>query len=388
MNVILADRMNVFQNSIFSELAQLKNEKIQAGIDVVDLSIGNPDLSPPPFVIEELVNQVNEQDAFGYSLTGTKQFHQAVSHFYHNNYGVQVDPNSEVLLLMGSQDGLVHFPMALCNPGDYVLTPDPGYTAYATGISMAGGELYPMPIKEENHFLPDFDAIPLHVCHQAKLMILNFPGNPVPALATVDFYKKAIAFANKYNIVILHDFAYSELYFEEKPISFLSIEGASEVGIEMNSLSKSFNMAGSRIAYAVGNSDIIHALSQLKSNLDYGVFKPIQAAAARALTDESGFLNKMRSVYKQRRDILIDGFHKLGWQVESPKATMFIWAKVPKDYTSKEFTLALLHKANVVVTPGNAFGENGEGYVRIAIVQNEEILRKALLNIENSGIFG
>lgn len=387
MNVILAKRMDAFQKSIFSELAQLKHAKIQEGNEVVDLSIGSPDLSPPPFIMEELVNQANQQDAYGYSLAGTKSFHQAVSHYYHHNYDVHIDGDSEILLLMGSQDGLVHLPMALCNPRDYVLTPDPGYTAYATGISMAGANIYPMPITEDNHFLPDFDAIPLHVCHQAKLMILNYPGNPVPALATIDFYQKAIAFAKKYNIVILHDFAYSELYFEEKPISFLSVDGAREVGIEMNSLSKSFNMAGCRIAYAAGNSDVIYALSQLKSNLDYGVFKPIQAAAVKALTDESDFLHNIRSIYKQRRDILIDGFHRLGWHVEAPKASMFIWARIPEGFTSKEFTLALLHKANVVVTPGNAFGENGEGYVRMALVQSEETLRKAIANIEKSGIF-
>jgi LL-diaminopimelate aminotransferase len=382
-----AKRMQSFQQNIFTELAKLKNEKISQGINIIDLSIGSPDLPPPPFVLDTLSDAAINPNMYGYSLKGTEDFHHAVKNYYKRKYDVVLNQENEVLLLMGSQDGLVHLPMVLCDPGDYILVPDPGYTAYSTGVEMAGATLFPMPLKKENSFLPDFKTIPEEVCDKARLMILNFPGNPVPALATEEFFREAIRFARQHNIVILHDFAYSELYYDEKPVSFLSIEGAREVGIEMNSLSKSFNMAGCRVAYAVGNRMILQQLANLKSNLDYGVFFPIQAAATKALMDESDFLESNRSIYKKRRDILIDGFQQLGWRVSKPRASMFIWAEVPNGYNSKEFTFSLLEKANVVVTPGNAFGEWGEGFVRIALVQPENMLEDALRQIENSGLF-
>lgn len=387
MLIHTANRMRSFQENIFTELAKLKKEKILQGSNIIDLSIGSPDLPPPAIVMDTLSDAAKNPNMYGYALKGTEEFHLAVKNYYKGNYQVDLNEQHEVLLLMGSQDGLVHLPMVLCDPGDYVLVPDPGYTAYSTGVSMAGANLYPMPLLKENHFLPNLKDIPKEVCEKSKLMILNYPGNPVPALATEEFFKEAIEFARQNNIVILHDFAYSELYYDQKPISFLSIEGAKEVGVEMNSLSKSFNMAGSRIAYAVGNQEILMQLSNLKSNLDYGVFLPIQAAAAKAMLDDSNFLENNRSTYKRRRDILIDGFQKLGWKVSSPKASMFIWAEIPHGYTSKEFTFSLLEKANVVVTPGNAFGEWGEGFVRIALVQPEETLIRALQQIEKSGFF-
>lgn len=387
MDIHSARRMQSFQQSIFSELAKYKREKILKGYEIIDLSIGSPDLPPPPFVLDTLSDAAKDPNMYGYALKGTEDFHHAVKAYYERDFHIQLNESEEVISLMGSQDGLVHLPMALCDPGDYILVPDPGYTAYATGVAMAGAEMYPMPLKKENGFVPELNEIPLEVCKKARLMILSFPGNPIPALATRAFFEEAIRFARKHNIVILHDFAYSELYFEEKPISFLSVEGAMEVGIEMNSLSKSFNMAGCRVAYAVGNKDVLRTLGDLKSNLDYGIFLPIQKAATKALLDNSSFLEENRSIYKKRRDVLIDGFKNIGWDVTAPKASMFIWAEVPPQYTSKDFTLSLLEHANVVVTPGNAFGEWGEGYVRIALVQSEENLNKALKNIENSGLF-
>lgn len=386
MNIPAAKRMNAFQQSIFTELTQLKKSKLSEGLNVIDLSIGSPDLPPPPFVREALVEAIKIDNAFGYSLTGTKSFDLAVSKYYKQNYSVDVYAENEVLLLMGSQDGLVHLPMVLCNPGDYILAPDPGYPAYMAGATMAGATIYPMPLIKENDFLPDLTNIPQDVLKNTKLMILNFPGNPVPTLATKEFFQQAVAFAKENSVVILHDFAYSELYFDEQPISFLSIEGARDVGIEMNSLSKSYNMAGSRVAYAVGNSEIIQLLAQLKSNLDYGVFLPIQAAACLALADQSEYLSRNRAIYKKRRDILIDGFNQLGWKVDRPRASMFIWARIPDGFTSTDFALQLIDKANVVVTPGNAFGKWGEGFVRIALVQSENQLLTALKNIEKSGI--
>lgn len=387
MNIFEANRMKAFGQSIFSELAEVKRQKIQQGHQVIDLSIGSPDLPPPPFVIEALSESVQDPSMYGYSLSGTEAFHEAVKNFYFKKYGVDLDRDDEILALMGSQDGLVHLPMALCNQDDYILIPDPGYTAYMAGAAMAGARIYPMPLKKENNFLPDLKEIPKEVRDKAKLMILNFPGNPVPALATKGFFEKVIDFCRTHNIVVLHDFAYSELYYEEKPISFLSVEGAKDVGIEMNSLSKSFNMAGCRIAYGAGNKRVLKMLADLKSNLDYGVFLPIQAAAVKALEDNSSFLEMVRETYKERRDMLVNGFRKLGWDVSSPKATMFMWAEVPLNYTSKQFAFELIHRANIVVTPGNAFGAWGEGYVRIALVQPETTLQRVLHNLKKSGIF-
>jgi LL-diaminopimelate aminotransferase len=386
MKITLSDRMSAFQASVFSEMAFYKKQKMAEGAEMIDLSIGSPDMAPPAIVADTIAAMAKRNDAYSYTLKGTAEFHQAVSTYYEQSFNVKLNPKTEVSLLMGSQDGLVHLPMMLCNPGDIVLAPDPGYTAYETGISMAGAKLYPMPLKEENQFLPDFSEIPEEISDKAKLMILNFPGNPVPAMATKEFFAEAIKFAKQHNIVILHDFAYSELYYEEKPISFLTLEGAEEVGIEMNSLSKSFNMAGCRIAYAAGNQELISGLANFKSNLDYGVFYPIQAAAAKALTDQSDFLHSLRAEYKNRRDVLVNGLRNIGWDISLPRASMFVWAKIPKSYTSKEFAIELINRANVVVTPGNAFGAWGEGYVRIALVQSEENLKKAINNIDKSGI--
>ncbi|WP_066299875.1 LL-diaminopimelate aminotransferase [Bacillus sp. FJAT-29937] len=386
MKITMAERMNSFQESIFSELAYYKKLKLSEGQEIVDLSVGSPDTPPPSVVTETIAELAKNPNLYGYTMKGTDDFHEAVAAYYDRRFRVSLDPRSNVSLLMGSQDGLVHFPMVLCNPGDYVLVPDPGYTAYETGVSMAGAKLYPMPLKKENQFLPDFSEIPVEISEKAKLMILNFPGNPVPAMGTKAFFEAAIAYAKKYNIVILHDFAYSELYYDEQPISFLSVDGAMDVGIEMNSLSKSFNMAGCRIAYAAGNQEIITMLANFKSNVDYGVFFPIQAAAAKALTDESNFLNDLRAIYKNRRDVLVDGLREIGWNVSEPKASMFVWAEVPASFTSKEFAIELINRANVVVTPGNAFGSWGEGYVRIALVQSEEKLKEAVRNIKQSGI--
>ncbi|MFS0861156.1 LL-diaminopimelate aminotransferase [Fredinandcohnia sp. 179-A 10B2 NHS] len=387
MDITLSSKMLNFQESIFNELSSYKKRKQQAGHDIIDLSIGSPDLPPPAYVMDELAQQAKNPDLYGYSLTGTADLHKAISEYYRRQFEVVVEEGNEVLMVMGSQDGLVHLPMVLTNQGDIVLVPDPGYTAYAAGITLAGATPYGMPLKAENHFLPDLENIPLEILEKAKLMILNFPGNPVPALATEEFFHRVIQFAKKYNIVILHDFAYSEIYYDEKPVSFLSVEGAKEVGVEFNSLSKSFNMAGCRIGYIVGNPVIVDALNRLKSNLDYGVFLPIQKAAILALKNSSGFSEQLRDTYKQRRDILVKGLCEAGWQVEAPKASMFLWAKVPAPYSSTEFAYRLLDETGIVVTPGNAFGNEGEGYVRIALVQKEELLEKAGALLKQSSLF-
>ncbi|WP_332628666.1 LL-diaminopimelate aminotransferase [Halalkalibacter flavus] len=387
MAIALSKKMNAFQTSIFNELNTYKSKKIQEGQQMIDLSIGSPDLPPPSFVIEELASKVKDPNLYRYSLEGTSEFLTAVANYYHRQYEVSIQHKKEALMVMGSQDGLVHLPSVITDPGDIILVPNPGYTAYAAGISLAEAVPYSMPVRQENQFLPDLDSIPEEVRQKAKMMIVNFPGNPVPAMATKGFFEKVVDFARKYNIIVLHDFAYSELYYDRKPISFLSVNGAKEVGIEFNSLSKSFNMAGCRIGYVVGNEYVIQGLNRLKSNLDFGVFLPIQYAAIRALENTNNFSNELREIYKQRRDILVDGLHSLGWNVDRPSASMFIWAKTPKNYSSKEFSYKLMDKTGIVTIPGVAFGSEGEGYTRISLVQQEDVLRLAVDRLKESGMF-
>nr|WP_240613490.1 LL-diaminopimelate aminotransferase [Pueribacillus theae] len=379
--------MTKFKTSVFSEMAQYKKKKIAEGKEIIDLSIGSPDLPPPTFMMDELARSVCDETQYGYTLTGTDEFLSAVSFFYRNRYNVELDKETEILQLSGSQDGLVHLPLILTDPGDVVLMPDPCYPAYQIGIDLARAEAYRMPLKKENNFFPNLNEIPETVVKKAKLMFLNYPGNPVPVMPTKEFFEEVVAFARKHSIVVVHDFAYSELNFtNEKPISFLSVDGAKEIGVEFNSLSKSFNMAGCRIAYLAGNHHIIKALGRLKSNLDYGVFMPIQKAATKALMEGAQFLDKNRYIYKARRDVLVDGLNEIGWKIDTPDATMFIWAPIPSGFTSLKFTYELIDRAGVVVTPGNAFGEYGEGYVRIALVQHEGKLKKAVEKIKKSNI--
>ncbi|WP_419095816.1 LL-diaminopimelate aminotransferase [Halalkalibacter suaedae] len=386
MILLFSTKMNAFQTSIFNELSTYKKNKLNAGHTMIDLSIGSPDLPPPSFIIETLKTTVTDPTSYNYSLSGSSEFLEAVASYYLRKYQVSLN-SEEVLMVMGSQDGLVHLPSVITNPGDVILVPNPGYTAYAAGIALAEATAYSMPLQAENHFLPDLEQIPEEIRHKAKMMILNFPGNPVPAMASSQFFKEVVEFAKKYDIIVLHDFAYSELYYEDKPISFLSIDGAKEIGVEFNSLSKSFNMAGCRIGYVVGNPDILAALNRLKSNLDFGVFLPIQQAATCALNDTSTFSDELRTTYKRRRDVLVDGLHSIGWEVDCPKASMFVWAKVPTTDTSTEFAYKVMDQAGVVMIPGNAFGSGGEGYMRIALVQNEDQLQQAVNQLKHSGLF-
>ncbi|WP_339060033.1 LL-diaminopimelate aminotransferase [Tepidibacillus marianensis] len=386
MEVLTSGRVKVFQTSVFSELSTYKKERVQRGLEVIDLSVGSPDLPPPPHVVDVLTESVKDFSQYGYSLKATDEFNESVSFYYQNRFSVDVNARNEILQLVGSQDGLVHLPMVFADPGDIVLVPDPGYTAYEAGVLLASATLYPMPLKKENRFLPRLEDIPEEIAQKAKVMFLNFPGNPVPALATKDFFEEVVRFAEKYQIVVVHDYAYSELMFDgNRGISFLEVEGAKEVGVEFNSLSKSFNMAGTRVGYIVGNAKIIEEINKVKSNLDYGIFLPIQKAAAAALKGDTGFLSQNALVYQKRRDTLVEGLASIGWKVEKPPATMFVWAELPKGWKSREFALELVH-VGVVVTPGYAFGEHGEGYVRIALVQSEERLNRAVQLIDQSGI--
>jgi LL-diaminopimelate aminotransferase len=284
---------------------------------------------------------------------------------------------------MGSQDGLAHLATAFINPGDYVLVPDPGYPIYEDNVILAGGIIYPMPLLEENKFLPVLDEIPLEILEKTKLMIISYPGNPVTALADKGFFEQVVQFAKKHNILVVHDFAYSELIFDGNPqISFMAVQGAKEVGVEFNSLSKTFNMAGCRIGYAVGNPEALTILNSLKGHVDYGIFYPIQKAAEAALMSDYSALQEQVKEYERRRDALIIGLEKSGWQVTKSPATMFVWAKIPSGWKSREFAFELIDKAGVAVVPGDAFGKLGEGYVRIALVQPAERLAVATERIQ------
>lgn len=378
MHFTTAENLRKLSASIFQEVAARKQELIRNGKEIIDLSVGSPDFSPPKFVMEVLAEYARDPGKYGYTLKGLPEFHEAVSHFYNARYSVDLDPETEVLQLMGSQDGLAHLATAMINSGDYVLVPDPGYPIYEASVTIAGGVIYPMPLLAENGFLPKLDEIPLEVLQKTKMMILSYPGNPVTALSDKGFFEQVVAFARQHHILVVHDFAYSELIYDGNPqISFLSVPGAKEIGIEFNSLSKSFNMAGCRIGYAAGNKQVLTILASFKSHIDYGVFYPIQKAAITALTSEYTFLDNQVKEYEKRRDALISGLEKSGWQVPKSPATMFVWAKIPAGWSSREFAFDLLNEKGVAVVPGDAFGKQGEGYVRIALVQPPERLTEA-----------
>ncbi|MBK5498588.1 LL-diaminopimelate aminotransferase [Peribacillus sp. TH14] len=383
MNITPSEKVGRFTTGIFSELATRKQDAMKRGIDVIDLSVGSPDLPPPAFVVDTLVKYAQDTNSYGYTLKGTTEFHKAVCYFYRQRYGVELDSDKEVLQLMGSQDGLAHLATAMINPGDYVLVPDPGYPIYEASVKLAGGNIYPMPLTAENKFLPQLNQIPVEILNKTKMMIISYPGNPVTALADEAFFSEVISFAKKNEILVVHDFAYSELIFDDHPpISFMSIPGAKEVGIEFNSLSKTFNMAGCRIGYVVGNHDALHILGTLKSHIDYGVFYPIQKAAEMALTSNLSLLSDQVKEYEARRDALITGLAKGGWHVPKSSATMFIWAQIPAGWKSRDFAYELIEKAGVTVVPGDAFGEQGEGYVRMALVQPAERLTEAAEKVQ------
>ncbi|MBO8163328.1 MAG: LL-diaminopimelate aminotransferase [Brevibacillus sp.] len=386
-----ARRVQMLSSAIFTEMARRKQEAARR-LKVIDLGIGSPDTPPPPHLIEALTEAVQRPDVYGYPLSeGSPQFRQTVAEWYTYRFGVSLDPEREVHALMGSQDGLAHLALAWVNPEELVLVPDPGYPIYAGSVHLAGAELYPMPLRAENGYLPDLEAIPDEVRRRAKLMILNYPNNPVSAVAPLSFFEQVVHFARKHEIIVAHDLAYSEMAFDGyRPPSFLQVPGAKEIGIEFNSFSKSFNMAGCRVAYVVGSETIIQPLAQLKSNIDYGVFHAVQQMAAAALAaDMTGAVpNQVSSLYQERRDVFLSSLNRIGWRIEPPKATMFVWAPVPAGWTSRQFAFHLLEKAGVVVIPGTAFGQEGEGYVRMALVQKTDELLEAVRRIEQSGVLG
>lgn len=381
-------RMNYFDTGVFSVLAQMKNKKQAAGAPVIDLSVGAPNIPPAPHIMEALAQSAREKGNYVYALNDTPELVEAVCNWYRRRYGVEMDGAAEITSLLGSQDGLSHISLSIIDPGDLVLVPDPGYPIFGDGPVLAGAELYRMPQTRETGWVVDLKAIPEEIARRAKFMIVSYPANPVTSIAPPSFYEELVSFAKRFDILVLHDNAYSELAFDGvKCGSFLQQKGAKDVGIEFNSLSKTYGLAGARIGFALGNRAMIGKLKALKSNLDYGMFLPIQKAAVAALSGPQDCVETTRRAYEKRRDVLVEGLNAVGWGMEKPKATMFVWAKIPEPYTdSVQFVRDLLELAGVLVTPGSAFGPSGEGYVRMALVQDEADMRLAVKNIDECGI--
>lgn len=380
----LSDKLQKLPTQFFASLVQKVNKAIAEGRDVINLGQGNPDRPTPPHIVKTLQEAAADPATHKYSLfRGIPELKQAVSNFYKSEYNVDIDPNEEVAILGGAKVGLVKLPLCVLNPGDYMLLPDPGYPDYLSGPVLADVHFDTMPLLEENDFLPDYNTLPDEVKKRAKLMYLNYPNNPTGATATLEFFNKTVQFAKEHDITVVHDFAYGALGFDgEKPVSFLQAEGAKEVGVEFYTLSKTYNMAGWRVAFAVGNRDIIEAINLLQDHLFCSLFPAVQQAAAYALNSDQSCVEELRSIYESRRNVLVEEARRIGWNVRAPKGSFFAWLPVPEGFTSQEFSDYLLDKADVAVASGNGFGEHGEGYIRVGLLVEEERLREAIRRIE------
>ena len=384
-----ANRMNQFGEGVFSRLAVMRKNRLSQGKEVYDLSIGAPNIPPTKRIMEVMAEAVMKPANYVYAINDTQQLLEAVAQWYKRRYDVELNPETEICSLLGSQDGLSHIALSILDPGDVMLVPDPCYPIFADGPRIAGAELYYMPLQKENDYVIQLQDIPEEIARKAKFMLVSYPNNPTAAMAPESFYHELVAFAKKYDIIVLHDNAYSELVFDGQSCgSFLSIPGAMEVGVEFNSLSKTYGLAGARIGFCVGNKEVVGMLKTLKSNMDYGMFLPIQAAAVEALTGNQAVVAETRAAYEHRRDVLCDGLIEAGWHMEKPAGTMFVWAPIPDSYQDSEsFVADLLDKTGVLVTPGSAFGPSGEGYVRMALVQSEDTMKKIVEAVAASGIF-
>ena len=381
-----ARRMDSLSSGVFNDMNKKKRIFESKGIEVINLGVGSPDLPPAPHIIEALQTTVGNPMNYSYSLGGMPRLYEAVAGWYKRRFKVDLNPENEILALMGSQDGLAHLAMAYIDPGDVALVPDPGYPIYSFSILMAQGETYHMPLLAKNKFLPDLSVIPEDIARKSKMLWINYPNNPTAASADREFFKSVVAFARKYDILVCHDVAYAELAYDNfKPMSFLEVDGAKEVGVEFYSLSKTYNMAGCRIGFMVGNREAISNLSLIKSNIDYGVFFAVQEAGIAALSGPQDCVADTARTYQRRRDVLVDGLAEIGWNIPKPSASMFIWAPLPPGYTaSKVFVSDLLEKTGVIVIPGEAFGRQGDGYVRIAMVKEEALLAEAVQRIRQN----
>ncbi|MBE3102762.1 MAG: pyridoxal phosphate-dependent aminotransferase [Bacilli bacterium] len=385
----LSKKLQQLPSQFFVSLAQTVGDAVAQGRDVINLGQGNPDQPTPSHIVKALQEAVENPTTHKYSpFRGISELKQAAADFYKREYNVSIDPLTEVAILFGTKIGLVELPMAVLNPGDWMLLPDPGYPDYLSGVVMADVNYETLPLVAENNFLPDYSMLSEESKERAKLMYLNYPNNPTGATADLSFFNQTVAFAQENSIAVCHDFAYGAIAFDGvKPVSFLQAEGAKKIGIEMYTLSKTYNMAGWRIGFAVGNAQIIEALNLIQDHLFVSLFPAVQRAAVTALNENQECVTSLATRYENRRNVLINACKRIGWQVQAPKGSFFAWLPVPKGYTSQNFADKLLNEADVAVAPGNGFGEFGEGYIRVALLVDEHRLEEAVERIGKLAIF-
>ncbi len=375
-----AQRIDALPEYLFAKLDKVITQKKEQGVDIINLGIGDPDQPTPDHIIEKLYKEAKNPANHKYSSSmGILPYRQAVSRWYADRFGVELDAKTQVASLIGSKEGIFHISWSFLNPGDVVLLCDIHYPVYRIGALLAGAVPYYMPVNEKNNFMPDFSNIPIDIAKKAKMMFINYPNNPTGAIAGDDFFHRLIAFAKENNIIVCHDGAYSEIYFDDyKPPSFLQFPGAIEVGVEFSSISKAYNMTGWRTGWIAGNAQVVETLTRLKSNIDTGQFQAVQYAAIAGLGTEPAYGQSLRKLYQERRDMVVDGLNELGWQLEKPKAAFYIWAPVPSGYTSLSFAQMMLDKAGLVVTPGTGYGQGGEGFFRISLTTPMRRIQEAI----------
>ncbi|MEL3958816.1 pyridoxal phosphate-dependent aminotransferase [Caldifermentibacillus hisashii] len=384
-----SEKLKNLPTQFFANLVGKVNKAIEDGRDVINLGQGNPDQPTPKHIVQALQKAVEDPDTHKYSpFRGLLELKEAVCDFYKKEYDVDVDPAHEVAILFGTKAGLIELPMCLLNPGDLMLLPDPGYPDYLSGVVLAGVEYDLFPLKAENHFLPDYNAISSDVLDSAKLLYLNYPNNPTGAVANLGFFNQTVKLAKKHEITVMHDFAYGAIGFDgKKPVSFLQVDGAKDIGVEMYTLSKTYNMAGWRVGFAVGNPTIIEAINLIQDHLYVSLFPAVQKAAIAALSGDQTCVKELVARYESRRNAFVDACKQIGWDVTAPKGSFFAWLPVPDGFTSQSFTDYLLDAADVAVAPGNGFGKYGEGFIRVGLLMDEARLVEAVQRIGNLGVF-
>lgn len=383
-----ADRLQALPPYLFKEIDRLKAEVKAKGVDVINLGVGDPDQPTPDFIVKALQQAATNPEHHQYpAYSGMGAFRKSAAVWCKRRFGLALNPDTEVVTLIGSKEGIAHFPLAFINPGDIALVPTPAYPVYHSGTLFAGGTSHFMPLTAANNFLPDLNAIPEDIARKAKILFINYPNNPTGATADAAFFEKVVAFAKKYNIIVAHDAAYSEMGYDGyRPMSFLEVPGARDIGVEFHSLSKTFNMTGWRLGFAIGNAEILDGLGQVKANTDSGAFNAVQEAGIAALESDQSSITAMQKIYEERRDVLVKGLREMGLDVHTPKATFYVWCPTPKGMTSAAFTALLLQKAGVVTTPGSGFGDPGEGYVRFALTVSKARMAEAVERMKKLGI--
>ncbi len=381
-----AQRLEPLRSNVFADMDNAKAKAKAAGLKVIDLSLGSSDLPPAPHILEAIASSLPDRSSHGYVLFHrTQAFREAAAQWYYQRYGISVDPQTEVLALIGSQEGTAHLPLAILNPGDFALLMDPGYPSHAGGVYLASGQIYGMPLREENGFLPVFEEIPTAVLNQARMMVLSYPHNPTTAIAPLSFFQEAVAFCQQHNLVLVHDFPYADLVFEAHTSvpSVLQADPEKTVSIEFFTLSKSYNMGGLRIGYAIGNPELIKALRQVKAAIDFNQYQGILNGAIAALTGPQDTVAEMTAIFRKRRDAFVNALHRIGWEVPMPESTMYVWAKLPQQWANNSigFCTQMVEKTGIAASPGSGFGKMGEGYVRFALVWDPPVLEEAVERI-------